>query len=221
MDAIVQGTPEWHAVRLGKVTASRVADVVARTKTGPSASRANYMADLIAERLTGEAREGFKSAEMQWGNDHEQAARAAYQFHANRRVEQVGFVPHPTIGMTGASPDGLVGDDGLVEIKCPNTATHLDTLLGDAVAGKYVTQMQWQMACTGRAWCDFASFDPRLPEPMQLFVRRVSRDEKHIAELQQSVMEFLTDLAMKEHQLRRKFGMDASIAEVESLLMAR
>jgi putative phage-type endonuclease len=191
---IIQGSPEWFSARLGRVTASRVADVVAKTKSGPSASRANYLAQLVAERLSGEAQESFSSAAMQWGTDMEPEARLAYVFRTDAMVAEVGFVPHPSIEMAGASPDGLVGDDGLVEIKCPNTATHIDTLVGRAVPGKYVTQIQWQLACTGRAWCDFVSFDPRMPEEMRLFVQRVERDETRIAELEAEVVAFLADL---------------------------
>ena len=143
---IVQGSPEWFAARLGKVTASKVSDVVAKTKSGWGASRANYMAALIAERLTQTPADSFSNAAMQWGTEQEPLARVAYEFFTGRDVEQVGFVDHPSIPMTGASPDGLVGEDGLVEIKCPNTATHIDTLLDGKVPGKYVIQMQWQMA---------------------------------------------------------------------------
>jgi putative phage-type endonuclease len=201
MTEIIQGSPEWHAVRLGKVTASRVADVVARTKTGYVASRANYMAELVAERLTGSPAESYTNAAMQWGIDHEPDARAAYEFRTDAGVELVGFVEHPTIPMTGASPDGLVGSAGLVEIKCPSTATHIDTLLGQTVPAKYVTQMQWQMACTGREWCDFASFDPRLPESMRLFVARVHRDEARVLELENEVRSFLRELDKKVSDL--------------------
>lgn len=204
-----QGTAEWHAVRCGKVTASRVADVVARTKTGFGASRANYMAELIAERLTGSPAEGFKSPAMQWGTEMEPEARAAYQFHVNTRVQQVAFVSHPNIGMTGASPDGLVGEDGLVEIKCPNTATHIDTLLSATVPAKYVTQMQWQMACTGRRWCDFASYDPRMPESMRLHVQRVPRDAAMIASLETDVIEFLREVSDRVAALRSKYEPEA------------
>ncbi|MFS1808966.1 lambda exonuclease family protein, partial [Bacillus anthracis] len=123
MDNIIQGSDDWHALRLGKVTASRVSDVTAKVKTGVSASRANYMAQLIAERLTGSVEATFTNSSIQWGNEQEPEARLAYQFHANELVEQVAFVAHPSIEMTGASPDGLVGTDGLVEIKCPNTST--------------------------------------------------------------------------------------------------
>lgn len=202
---IVQGSPEWFAERVGKVTASRVADVVARTKSGWGASRANYMAELIAERLTGAKSEGFVNAAMQHGIDTEPQARDAYSFYAGVDVEQVGFIAHPTIEMSGASPDGLVGNDGLVEIKCPNTATHIDTLLDGKVPERYVLQMQWQMACTGRKWCDFVSFDPRMPESMRLFIKRVERDEKLIASLEKDVELFLREVEAKVAALRSMY----------------
>lgn len=205
MSEIVQGTPEWFAARLGCVTASRVADVVAKTKSGPAASRANYAAQLIAERLTGAAPEGFTNAAMQWGTAMEPDARAAYEFRYDKEVVEVGFVEHPTIEMSGASPDGLVGDNGLVEIKCPNTATHIDTLLGQAVPGKYIIQVQWQMACTGRAWCDFVSFDPRMPESMSLFVYRVKRDDTHIATLESDVRVFLAEVDQRVADLTARY----------------
>ena len=207
MNEIIQGSPEWFSVRLGRVTASRVADVVAKTKTGWGASRANYMAELIAERLTGEVAPSFSSAAMQWGTEMEPMARAAYEFRTDATVETIGFVSHPSILMSGASPDGLVGSDGLVEIKCPNTATHIDTLMGDTIDGKYQTQMQWQMACTGRQWCDFVSFDPRMPESMRLFIQRVKRDDARIAELENSVCDFLVEVDSKVQNLRRQYEM--------------
>jgi len=206
MSEIIQGSPEWHALRIGKVTASRVSDVVAKTKTGWGASRANYMAELIAERLTGEPAEKFTNAAMAWGTEKEPDARAAYEFFRDAQVSEIAFVDHPVIGMTGASPDGLVGDHGLVEIKCPNTATHLDTLLTQAIPSKYVTQMLWQMACTGRQWCDFVSYDPRLPETMSLFVKRVDRDDREIADLEAKVAEFLGELDRKLAQLNAIYG---------------
>lgn len=220
MDHIVQGTPEWHAIRLGKVTASRIADVVGRAKTGYGAGRRNYMAELVVERLTGTRTEGFTNAAMQWGTDMEPDARAAYQFHINTRVEQIGFVPHQSIADTGASPDGYVGADGMVEIKCPNTATHLETLLGGPVAEKYYLQMQWQMACAGRAWCDFASYDPRLPDVMALHVLRIPRDDARIAELETEVVSFLTELRDTVHLLRAKFGLTEPEPEAALLMMA-
>lgn len=209
---IEQGSPEWFAERLGKVTASRVADVIAKTKTGPAASRANYMAQLVCERLTGEAAESFTSKEMQWGTDQEPNARSAYEFRTDETVELVGFVPHPKIGDSGASPDGLVATDGLVEIKCPNTATHIETLLGRAVPGKYITQIQWQLACTGRQWCDYVSFDPRMPESMSLFIARVPRDPAMIADLEKEVFKFLDELAFKVAELELRYSNQKSAA---------
>ena len=206
MTGIIQGSPEWFALRVGKVTASRVADVIAKTKTGWGASRANYMAELIAERLTGEPAEKYTNAAMAWGTEKEPDARAAYEFFRDAHVVEVAFIDHPVIGMTGASPDGFVGDHGLVEIKCPNTATHLDTLLSQSIPGRYVTQMLWQMACTGRQWCDFVSYDPRLPEAMSLFVKRVERDDKEIADLEAKVAEFLGELDRKLAQLNDLYG---------------
>lgn len=208
MTEIVQGSPEWFAIRCGKVTASRVADVVARTKSGLSASRANYMAELIAERLTGQPAERFSNAAMAWGTEKEPEARSAYEFYRSETVKEIGFVLHPSIDQSGASPDGLVGTDGLVEIKAPNTSTHLDTLLGQMVPAKYVNQMQWQMACTGRQWVDFVSYDPRLPEAMRLFIKRMPRDDKRIHELETEVAAFLLEIAVKLSQLNTLYGLE-------------
>lgn len=208
---IEQGSPEWFKIRAGKVTASRVADVLAKTKTGWGASRANYAAELIAERLTGVAAEGFTNAAMQWGTDQEPRARASYEFYTGNDVQQVGFVIHPQIADAGASPDGLVGDDGLVEFKCPNTSTHIDTLISQTIPAKYVTQMMWQMACTGRKWCDFVSYDPRLPENMQMFIKRIHSDEKTIREMKFAIIEFLTtEVEAKVDELRRLYGREAA-----------
>lgn len=205
-----QGTPEWFAARLGKVTASRIADVMAVLKTGkPGASRANYEAELIAERLTGERRDSFTNAAMQWGTETEPQARANYTILTGVMVEEVGFIDHPEIAMAGASPDGLTGTAGLVEIKCPNTATHIDTLLNGTVADKYVKQMMFQMACTDREWCDFVSFDPRLPPEMQVWVKRFERDDALIEEIECAVEAFLADVDAKVDALRRKFEIAA------------
>lgn len=201
-----QGTPEWLAARLGKVTASRVADVVARTKTGYSASRANYLAELALERLTGTRQESFTNAAMQWGTDNEPHARAAYEAKTGEIVEEVGLVLHPRIDGSGASPDGLVGLFGLIEIKCPNSATHLETLTTKLPAGKYVTQMQWQMACTERQWCDFVSYDPRFPEHLKLFVTRIHRDDDFIEELEKEVAKFLEELGETVEALNNMKG---------------
>jgi len=200
---IEQGTDEWFAARIGKVTASRVADVIAKTKTGYSSSRDNYMAQLICERLTNQKADGFTNAAMQWGTETEPLARLSYEVSQNVLVDELGFVPHPKILMAGASPDGLVGDNGLLEIKCPNTATHIDTLLSETVPGKYNTQMQFQMACTGRSWCDFVSFDNRLPTELQLFVKRVPRDNMYIRLMEEEIVKFLNELDIKIAQLMK------------------
>lgn len=204
MDEIVQGTEAWHAARLGKVTASRVADMMARTKTGPSASRKNYRAELVLERLTGQRLDGYTNAAMQWGTETEPQARAAYEFLTDRTVAEIGFVVHPTIADLGASPDGLVGDDGLLEIKCPNPATHLELIETGAIPDKYIKQMQTQMACTGRNWCDFVSFDPRFPAEHQVWMMRVERDDELIAEIETAAAEFLAEVEAAVAALSRK-----------------
>ena len=198
-----QRTEEWFAARCGKVTASRIADLMAKTKSGWGASRANYMAQLIAERLTNTVADSYTNAAMQWGTDVEPQARAGYEFIHDVTVEEVAFVPHPTLE-AGASPDGLVGADGLVEIKCPNTATHIDTLLNEKIPAKYVDQMQWQMACTGRRWCDFVSFDPRMPADLQMWVNRVDRDDERITEIETAVTDFLNELEEKVTALNER-----------------
>ena len=204
---IKQGTPEWHAARVGKATASRVPDVIARTKSGWGASRANYMGELIAERLTGVPAPSYSNTSMQWGTETEPQARSAYEFRTDLDVVEIGFVDHPAIAMSGASPDGLVGADGLLEIKCPNTSTHIETLLGQSTPAKYIAQMQWQMACTGRKWCDFVSFDPRMPESMRFYMARVRRDDAMIAQLEKDVADFLSELEAKVTNLRKLYAM--------------
>ena len=201
-----QRTDEWFSARMGCVTASRTADVMAKTKSGYSASRANYMAQLITERLTETQAEGFTSAAMQWGTDTEPQARMAYELMTGETVEETGFVLHPTIKFFGASPDGLVGSDGLIEIKCPNTATHIDTLLKGKVPAKYITQMHVQMICTGREWCDFVSFDPRLPGDMSFWMQRVHRNDDLCKDIETEVIAFLGELSAKIENLREKFG---------------
>lgn len=200
-----QRTPEWFAARAGRVTASRIADMMARTAKGWGASRAGYHAQLVRERLTGTCEPGFSNAAMQWGTDQEPAARDCYAFDAGVTVEEVGFLPHPALEMAGASPDGLVGTDGMVEIKCPNTDTHIGTLLDAPIADKYVKQMQFQMACAGRTWCDFVSYDPRLPVEMQLHVRRVHRDDALIAEIETAARDFLAEVDATVEQLTERY----------------
>jgi putative phage-type endonuclease len=201
-----QRTDEWFQARLGKVTASRIGDVMAKTRSGYSASRANYMAQLVVERMTGKQAESFTNAAMQWGTETEPLARAAYEMKNNVMVDETGLVDHPSILMTGASPDGLIGKLGMLEIKCPNTATHIETLLTDTIDQKYIYQMQWQMACTGRQWCDFVSFDPRMEESLQLKIISVKRDDTLIAEIEAEVTKFLSELDEKVSQLNALKG---------------
>lgn len=196
-----QGTTEWFEARLGKVTASRVVDVVAMTKSGYSASRANYMAQLVVERITGKVEESYSNAAMAWGTEHEPMARAEYEILRGVMVNEIGFVPHPTIENSGASPDGLVNDKGLIEIKCPNTATHIETLLTREIPKKYICQMFWQMACTGREWCDFVSYDPRMPDHLKLCVINVPRNEELIGELETEIAKFLKEVDLKVENL--------------------
>lgn len=203
---IEQRTDAWFKARLGRVTASRVSDVMATTKTGPAAQRANYQAQLIVERLTGQPQDTYQNAAMLHGIATEPEARIAYEFRSNNSVEEIGFMPHPAIPMSGASPDGMVGVDGLLEIKCPQSAAHIETLLRATAPTKYLYQMQWQMACTARAWCDFVSYDPRMPEAMRLFVQRVHRDDNAIAELEATVVEFLAELDARLFELLHRYG---------------
>jgi putative phage-type endonuclease len=189
-----QRTDDWFLARCGKVTASAIYKVMARTKTGWGADRANYAAQLVSERLTGRPADSFTNAAMQWGIDTEAQARAMYELETGNGVIECGFFDHPEIAMSGASPDGLIGTDGLIEIKCPNSATHIATLRGAGIDGKYIKQMQWQMACTGTQWCDFVSFDPRLPDEMQMHITRVERDEEMLADISAHVTEFLAEV---------------------------
>lgn len=205
---IVQGSEEWRQLRLGKVTASRVADIIAKTKTGYSTSRANYLTELVLERVTGSPADRYQNDAMRQGTELEPIARAAYEFETDAVVEQIAFATHPSLPMCGASPDGLVGADGLVEIKCPQPAAHLDTILTETIPAKYITQMQWQMACLERQFCDYVSFNPLFPGSVRLFVKRVHRDDAVIAELEAEVLKFLADIdarldALNEAMQRR------------------
>lgn len=203
---IEQGSDAWKALRAGKVTASRVADVLSKIKSGESAGRKNYRMDLVAERLTGKPADSFTNSAMQWGTEQEPFARIAYETHKGLFVEQVPFVDHPTIEWFGCSPDGLVAEDGLLEIKCPNTTTHLEYLQDGKPPSKYIPQMMAQMACTGRKWCDFVSFDPRLPEDLQLFVVRLNWDDAYIQEMEAEVKQFLNEVDATLSQLKRKLN---------------
>jgi len=201
---IEQGSPEWSARRLGKLTASRMADASMKKDT---AGRRNYLAQLVAERLTGAPGESFTNAAMQWGTDNEPLARAEYEILRGIDVEQVAFVDHPAIEWCGASPDGLVNDEGLddyglVEIKCPNTATHIDYMLGQKPPAKYIPQMLLQLSCTGRQWCDFVSYDPRLPDGYRLFVVRFEPTAEELKATEATAREFLQDVADTIKRLR-------------------
>jgi putative phage-type endonuclease len=201
-NGIEQGTEEWLRVRLGKVTASGVADVLAKTKTGVSASRGNYLVKLAIQRTTGAIEEGFTNDAMQWGKDNEAQARIAYEVKSGNFVDQIAFVDHSTIKWFGASPDGLIGTDGLVEIKCPNSSTHWDYFKYNRPPQKYVIQMQAQMACTGRLWCDFVSFDPRMPDRSKLLIVRVPRDNDFIADMENEVQQFLDEVEVEVNLMK-------------------
>lgn len=190
-----QRSPEWFAARCGKVTASRLYDVIARTKSGYAASRQNYMAELICQRLTGKPEEGFTNAAMMRGTELEPVAREMYALNEfDAVISEVGLIDHPTIAGFAASPDGIVNDDGLIEIKCPNTWTHLQTLKTGVPKRQYLLQMHAQMMCTGRKWCDFVSFDDRLPPELAYFKTRINFDEVLAEEIEQEVVKFLTEL---------------------------
>lgn len=190
---IEQGTTEWHLLRLGKVTASRITDVLSKGKSGESAGRKNYRMELVVQRLTGLPGESFTSAAMEHGVLTEPKARFAYEAEKQQFVEQVAFVDHPSIEWFGCSPDGLV-NDGLIEIKCPNSTTHIEYLTDQKPPAKYIPQMQCQMAVTGRQWCDFVSFDSRLPDDLQLFVVRLERDQEYIEAMEAEVKKFLSEV---------------------------
>lgn len=199
-----QGTEEWKAARAGRVTASRMADVLAKIKTGEASARRDYRAQIVAEVLTCQPQDsGFINAEMQWGIEQEPMARAAYEVSTGAFVDQVGFVLHPGIERSGASPDGLVGDAGVLEIKAPKTATHLQYLMDGTLPAKYEPQVMWQLACTGRQWAEFVSYDPRLPAKLQLFRVLVERNETRIKELEREVIAFLFDVDKMLESVRR------------------
>lgn len=206
MQDIEQRSEQWFAARCGSLGASQIADAISKSKDGKAfgSTSANLRAKLVVERITGIQEDSFKTAAIQHGIDSEEAARLAYEAHTGAFVTEVGLYKHPAIEGTHASPDGLVGDDGLIEIKCPNSATHIDTLKTEKVPTKYLYQMQWQMRCTDRQWCDYVSFDPRLPENLRLFVKRIPRDDALLAKLEAEVMLFLK-------------GVDDDVATLQSM----
>lgn len=200
-----QGSAAWLQGRLGKITASRMEDVIKRLKSGAeSAARRDYKLDLIAERLSGRSEDHYVSPEMEWGIDNEQYARAAYEIGCDVMVDQVGFVLHPTMNFSGGSPDGIVGKDGLIEIKCGKTTTHLKWMQAGIVPEEHQAQIQWNLCCTGRQWADFISFDPRLPEGLRIFVVRMLRDDKRIAEMEEEVVRFNDEIEFALKGLRAR-----------------
>ena len=203
---MVQGTDEWFSARLGKVTASRIGDIMSKTKSGYSASRKNYMSELICERLTKKRQESFTNAAMQWGTDTEPLAREEYEAATLNPVEEAGLIDHPTIENFGASPDGLIGEDGGLEIKCPNTATHIEYLRTKKIPKNYILQMQTAMACTGRKWWDFVTFDPRMPSNMQMMIIRVNRDDELIGEIEYEVSKFNDEVNETVSALLEEYG---------------
>jgi putative phage-type endonuclease len=196
IEGIEQQTPEWLQMRTGMVTASRVADVLAKRKTGTGEleCRSKYRAEVICECLTGRSAEHYVTPAMEWGIENEALARAAYEMRLDVETEPGGFAIHDSIPRFGASPDGLIGSDGLLEIKCPTTAAHIGYMLAGVTPEAYQPQMLAEMACTGRRWCDFVSFDPRLPKKLQLFVRRFQRDDGRIAAMEADVLTFLEEV---------------------------
>ena len=200
---IEQGSPEWFQSRLGKVTASKLSNVMmSRDKAGFQ----NYKAQLVCERLTGRREETYTSRAMEQGNELEAQARALYILETGSTVEECGFFDHPTIPMTGASPDGLVNADGVLEIKCPQPATHLKNLENPTIAKNYRLQKQWQMECTGRRWTDFVSFCPAFPDEMQLHIRRVEFDEAEAASIREAVKRFLMEVSADVARLKERFS---------------
>ncbi len=190
-----QGSDAWKAARLGHITASNIDNVMAKGKgNAESITRNKYKMRLVAERLTNQSIESFTSAAMEWGVEQEQFACMAYEIKQNTLVERTGFWLHPTIKWIGVSPDRLVGEKGILEAKCPQTTTHLDYIFADKMPAEYVKQVQCQLWVTGREWCDFISFDPRLPQKNQLFVKRVERDEELIKEMEQESIKFLAEV---------------------------
>lgn len=203
-DQIVQGTQEWMDIRRGKVTASRICDVMASLKSGEAKTRFQYRAQLACEIITGETAPSYQNEAMKYGIMNEPYARAAYEAQTGNITEQVGFIPHPKIEDAGASPDGInIGNPiSLVEIKCPNMLTAVIFWLDGAIPRDYMLQMQWQMACCQAEYCDYVVFRPDLPENLRLHIVRVERDDKLIEEIEKAVVEFNADVKSTVAQLR-------------------
>lgn len=190
-----QGSDEWKQARLGHVTASNMAEVMSKGKgTAEAVGRYKYKVRLVAERLTMTPGESYTNAAMQWGIEQEQFACIAYEAQKETFVDKIGFVLHPDIKWLGVSPDRIVGHEGLIEVKCPNTTTHLDYLFENKVPAEYYKQIQCQLWVTGRQWCDFVSYDPRLPKRNQLLIVRTERDESLIKEMEAETLKFLAEV---------------------------
>ena len=217
---MIQGSPEWHLFRLGNLTASRCHDAIAETKSGYSASRQRLMDELINERLTGEHKEIAVSPAMQWGIDTEPFARLRYEIVKKCVVQEVGTIAHPRISESSASPDGLIGEKGLIEIKCPNTTTMVNTVLRGTIPENYKTQMAWQLACTERDWCDFVMYDPRLPENQQMWIMRFEPTKQYIADLEKKVSVFLEELRERVLNFEKNINANFESQSIENVAKA-
>lgn len=198
-----QSSIEWLMERCGKVTASRFKDVIAVKKNGePTAERDKYLWEIVIERLTGKPKEHYTNDAMQYGTEQEVFARIDYEAKTGAFVTETGFIQHPSIAMCGGSPDGLIDDDGGIEIKCPyNSAIHLATWI-NGMPPEHMAQVQGLMWITGRQWWDFVSYDARLPAEYQVYVQRVERDEEFIANLEEKIESFQVGADALLHALR-------------------
>ncbi|WP_273782699.1 lambda exonuclease family protein [Bartonella sp. ML69XJBT] len=203
-----QRTAEWFQARLGKVTASNIYNILSKTAKGtPTSKYEDYKIKLMTERLTGEISQSYITPAMQWGIEHEEEALKEYAFIYDTQITQCGFIQHPTIQMAGASPDGLIDKDGLIEIKCPQSSNHLRFFMDNEIKPEYLAQMQFQMACTGRKWCDFISYDPRFTGNSSLFrmkIKRIHRDDKQIEQINQAVESFLAEIEQEIQRISTK-----------------
>lgn len=197
---ILQRSEDWHSERCGKVTASRVKDLNAKPSKGKALNALGLT--ILAERLTGVQKETPTNFAMQWGIDNEPHAIAAYENETGFFVNGTGLIDHPFIEMFGASPDGLVGENGQIEVKCPDTTTHLNTLLTKEVPDEYIPQITSQLACTRREWCDFVSYDPRLEPELQIIIIRIFAKDLNIEGLERDVRAFNRTIEEAKASLR-------------------
>jgi putative phage-type endonuclease len=212
----IQGSAEWLQARAGKITASRIADVLAVLKKGgEGADRRNYRFELLAERLTGRAEEHYISKDMEYGTEWEPYARTAYELERGAMVDTLGFALHPTLDYAGASPDGLVGLDGMIEIKCPRATTHLKWMLAGAVPEEHEPQLSFGMLCCERQWCDFISYCPDMPDGLKLFIVRVERNDERLAQIEQEVIRFNGELKAILDTLTPRIVPEAAQVRVE------